>query len=44
MPRQKTNKTKLTITVDKNLIESAKEINMNLSAFLELKLIEFLSF
>ena len=43
MSRQKTNKTKLTLTVDKNLIESAKEININLSAFLELKLREYLS-
>ncbi len=42
MPRQKTNKTKLTLTVDKNLVESAREINMNLSAFLELKLREYL--
>ncbi len=43
MPMQKTNKTKLTLTVDKNLVESAREININLSAFLELKLREYLS-
>ncbi len=43
MPRKKTNKTKLTLTVDKNLVESAKEVGLNLSAFLEYQLRQYLS-
>ena len=43
MPRQKTNKTKLTLTVDKNLVDAAKTIGINLSAFLEIQLKQYLS-
>ncbi len=42
MPRRPSGKTKLTLWVDKNLIASAKEIGLNLSAFLEIKLREYL--
>ena len=41
MPRKKTDKTKLALTVDKNLVDSAKEIGINLSAFLEYRLRQF---
>ncbi|KUJ94015.1 MAG: hypothetical protein XD40_0836 [Archaeoglobus fulgidus] len=43
MPRQKTNKVKLTLSVDKNLVEAAKNIGLNLSAFLEIQLRQYLS-
>ena len=43
MPRKKTNKTKLTLTVDKNLVDSAKEVGINISAFLEYHLRQYLS-
>ena len=43
MPRRKTSKTKLTLSVDKNLVDAAKTIGINLSAFLEIKLREYLS-
>ena len=41
MPRRRTNKTKLTLYVDKNVLERAKELIPNLSSFVELKLKEF---
>ncbi len=43
MPRQKSNKQKLTLTVDKNLVDAAKTIGINLSAFLEIQLRQYLS-
>ncbi len=43
MPRKKTDKTKLTLTVDKNLVGSAKEIGINLSVFLEYQLRQYLT-
>ena len=43
MPRQKGNKTKLTLSVDKNLVEAAKNTGINLSAFLELQLRQYLA-
>ncbi len=43
MPRKKTNKVKLTLTVDKNLMDSAKEMGSNVSSFLEYQLRQYLS-
>ena len=43
MPRKKTNKVKLTLTVDKNLVDAAKEVGINISAFLEYQLRQHLS-
>ncbi len=42
MARPKSNKTKLTLWVDKNLIELAKRKIGNLSAFFEIKVLEHL--
>ena len=42
MPRQMQNKVKLTLSIDKNILERAKRKIPNLSAFLEIKLLEFL--
>ena len=42
MPRQKQNKVKLTLSIDKNILERAKRKIPNISAFLEIKLLEFL--
>ncbi len=36
-------KTNLTLYVDKNLVKEAKELGINLSAFLEIKLREYLA-
>ena len=43
MPKLGSNKTKLTLWIDKNIIAEAKEMGLNLSAFLELKLREYLA-
>ena len=43
MPKLGSNKTKLTLWVDKNVIAEAKEMGLNLSAFLGLKLREYLA-
>ncbi len=43
MPKLGSNKTKLTLWIDKNVIAEAKEMGLNLSAFLELKLREYLA-
>ncbi len=43
MPKLGSNKTKLTLWIDKNLIAEAKKIELNISAFLELKLREYLA-
>ena len=41
--RRKSNKTNLTLYVDKNLVREAKEIGINLSSFFEIKLREYLA-
>ena len=41
MAKPKSNKTKLTLWVDKNIIELAKRKIGNLSAFFEIKVLEF---
>ena len=41
--RKKSNKTNLTLYVDKNLVEEAKEMGINLSSFFEIKLREYLA-
>ena len=43
MPKLGSNKTKLTLWVDKNVIAEAKKMGLNISAFLELKLREYLA-
>ena len=43
MPKLGSNKTKLTLWVDKNVIAEAKAMGLNISAFLELKLREYLA-
>ena len=42
MPRQSQDKVKLTLTVNKNVLERAKELIPNLSAFVEMKLREYI--
>ncbi len=37
MPRKKSNKVKLTLSVDKKLVETAKESELNISDFLEIQ-------
>lgn len=41
MPRQSRDKVKLTLTINKNVLERAKEFIPNLSAFVEMKLREY---
>ncbi len=42
MPRPKQDKVKLTLTVNKNVLDRAKQLIPNLSAFVETKLREFI--
>ena len=42
MAKPKSNKTKLTLWVDKNIVELAKRKIGNLSAFFEIKVLEYL--
>ncbi len=43
MPKLGSNKKKLTLWVDKNILAEAKATGLNLSAFLELRLREYLA-
>ena len=43
MPRPKLNKTKLTLYIDKNLLEIAKELGIDINSILEEKLREVTS-
>ena len=43
MPKLGSNKTKLTLWVDKNLIAEARAMGINISSFLELKLGEYIA-